>query len=40
LSPPFTNTFMPLVPLAFHGLRGVLIHTSTPPTIRPVRSTS
>ena len=30
--PPFTSTFMPLVPLASQGRRGVLIQTSTPCT--------
>jgi len=28
--PPFTSTFIPLVPLASHGRRGVLSQTSTP----------
>jgi|SRR5208283_473024 len=32
LMPPFTSTFMPLVPLASQGRRGVLIQTSTPCT--------
>ena len=30
LNPPFTSTFMPLVPLASQGRRGVLTQTSTP----------
>src|SRR4029078_4496647 len=30
LIPPLTSTFIPLVPLASHGRRGVLIQTSTP----------
>ena len=38
--PPFTSTFIPLVPLASQGLRGVLIQTSTPATSRPVSSMS
>jgi hypothetical protein len=29
-SPPFTSTFMPLVPLASQGRRGVFTQTSTP----------
>ena len=31
-SPPFVRTFIPLVPQASHGRRGVLIQTSTPCT--------
>ena len=31
-SPPFASTFIPLVPLASHGRRGVFTHTSTPST--------
>ena len=40
LSPPFTRTFMPLVPLASHGRRGVLIQTSTPWTSSVARRMS
>ena len=38
--PPFTSTFMPLVPQASQGRRGVLIQTSTPCTSCSVSSMS
>jgi hypothetical protein len=40
LTPPLANTFIPLVPLASQGRRGVLSQTSAPCTMRSLSSMS